>query len=65
MSTETRKEVATYKEYLKEVTKLFNDGKIDLDARLELMRLGSSLSYTSFCRGQDEGVKIMDKISQM
>ena len=58
MSTETRKEVATYKEYLKEVTKLFKDGKIDLDARLELMSLGSSLSHASFVRGQDEGVRI-------
>ena len=58
MSKEARKEKVTYGEYLKRVAKLFNDGKIDLDARLELMRLGSSLSYTSFCRGQDEGVRI-------
>ena len=58
MSKEARKEVGTYKEFLKKVTKLFNDGKIDLDARLELMSLGGSLSHASFCRGQDEGVRI-------
>tara|TARA_R110000765_G_scaffold75220_1_gene147449 strand:- start:394 stop:579 length:186 start_codon:yes stop_codon:yes gene_type:complete len=58
MGKEASKEEVTYKEYLKRVTKLFNDGKIDLDARLELMSLGGSLSHASFVRGQDEGVRI-------
>jgi len=55
----------SYADFIKKLVKLEKDGVIDMSARYEMMNMGLELSHASFVRGQDEGIKTMDRISKM
>ena len=69
VSKETRVEVAprveTYKQFIDILGEMGKQGKIDAQTRWEIMSMAGELSHSSFVRGQDEGIKTMDKISKM
>ena len=65
MSKEKRAEVKTYKEFIDILSEMGDQGKIDAQTRWDIMSIVGDLSLASFNRGQDEGIKIMDKISKM